>query len=142
MHFVRERAAELDQRAPVIKPVAIEEAIQTRLDPIAEGLKDKRGENDGDDIAGRAGGPSGLEQLANQRSQTEVERHHSGRRHRVSQAALENNVNVHQPVADDGVSEAQRNQRQRKNRKLHPRSQHHAQERKEERSDVGSDVQQ
>src|SRR6266446_9634403 len=35
-HFVGERAAELDEGAAIIKAVAIEEAVEARLDPFAE----------------------------------------------------------------------------------------------------------
>ena len=38
-HFVRERAAEFDQRAAIVEAVAIEKVIETRLHPIAQGLE-------------------------------------------------------------------------------------------------------
>ena len=53
-NFVRKRAAEFDQRAPVIEPVAIEKVIETRLHPIAQRLKQKRSHDNGDHSARRA----------------------------------------------------------------------------------------
>ena len=72
-------------------------------------------------------GPDGqrrVREFADQRDRREINRHHAGGRERVRQAALEDDIHVHQPVANDGVAEAERDQRQRENRKLHPGLRH------------------
>ena len=117
-HFVRQRAAEFDQRAAIVEAVAVEEAVKPRLHPVAQRLEQKRSHYDRDHRARRARRQRGVERFADQRDGCEINRHHARRRKRISQAALENDVHVHQPVADDGVAEAQRNQRQRTNRQL------------------------
>ncbi len=57
------------------------------------------------------------------------------RSQRVRHAALEDQVYVHQSVADDGVSEGERQQSQRKYRHLHGRRRHRAEQ-------IGNDVKQ
>ena len=72
----------------------------------------------------RPAGPAGHAVCDNSpitRDRREIHGDHAGRRERVRQAALEDDVHIHQPVANDRVAEAQRDQRQRKHRKLHPR---------------------
>ena len=75
-HFIGQRAAEFNQRAPVIQPVAIEKAIQPRLNPFAERLKQKRRDDDGDHAAHRPGRLR-VEICADQRDQREVNRSHA-----------------------------------------------------------------
>src|SRR3984893_5171958 len=70
-HFVGERAAELDQRAAVIETIAVEKTIQARMNPFPEGLKEERGDYDGDHAADRAGGLR-MEDVGNQRNQGEI----------------------------------------------------------------------
>ena len=141
-HFGGERAAEFDQRAAIIETVAVEETVQARLNPVAKRLKQKRGDHDGDDFAHHAGRPRGVEQRADQRDERDVDGHHAAARGRVGQAALEDDVHVHQPVANDGVAETQRDQHQRNRGKIHPRPRHDAQEirhdvQKQERQNAG-----
>ena len=94
--------------------------IQARLHPIAQRLDQKRRGHDGDHRAGGTGRERRVRQLADQRNGREINRHHGAGGKRIGQSALENNVHVHQPVANDGVAEAERNQSQRKDGKLRP----------------------
>ena len=60
-HFVRERAAEFNQRAAIIQSVAIEEAIEPRLHAVAQRLDQERRDHDGDHRARRACRQPGVE---------------------------------------------------------------------------------
>jgi len=93
-HFVCERAAELDQGAPIVQAVAVEETVETRLNPFAEGLEKQSGDNDGDDAAH---GPVGLcmKDLRDQRYKEEINRGDGSRCRGICQAALEDNVHIH-----------------------------------------------
>src|SRR5229473_7031348 len=125
-HFVRQRASEFDERAAVIKAIAVEKAVQARLDPLAERLEQKRGYDNGDHAAG--GAVRGrMENQRDQRNQCEVNSGHASGCRCIGQAALEDNVHVHQAIADDRVAEAQRDQHQAQYRQLHPRAQGRAQ---------------
>ena len=72
-HFVRKRAAEFDQRAAIVETIAIEEAIEARLNPFAERLEQKRGDDDGDHAADRPGRLR-VRDFRDQRDQREVNR--------------------------------------------------------------------
>ena len=141
-HFGGERAAELNQRAAIIETVPVKEPVQARLNPVAKRLKQKCGDDDGDDAAHHAGRPGRVEQRADQRDERDIYGHHAAARRRIRQAALEDDVHVHQPVADDGVAETKRDQHQRNRGKVHPRPRHDAQEirhhvQKQERKNPG-----
>ena len=75
-----------------------------------------------------AGGPCGVGERANQRDHREINGDDAGGRGRVGQAALEDDVHVHQAVANDGVAETQRNQHQRDAGEFHPRPRHNSEE--------------
>ena len=57
--FVGERAAEFDQGAAIIEAIAIEEAVEARLHPFAQGFDEESGDDDGDDAADGPGGKAG-----------------------------------------------------------------------------------
>ena len=105
-HFVGERAAEFDQGAAIVQTVAIEEAIETRLNPFAERLEEKRGDDDGDDAADGSVRLR-MKNLGDQRHEEEVNRGDRSRGRRIGQAAFEDDVHIHQAVTNDGVAEAQ-----------------------------------
>ncbi len=65
-----------------------------------------------------------MEEFADQRDRRKIDGHHASGRKCVSQAALEDDVHVHQAIADDGVTKAQRNQCERVGGRLHPRRRH------------------
>ena len=109
-HFVQicfrsQLARKLDQRAAVVVAVLIEEiAVQLFLQPVANGLEDERREQNQSDDRGRA-------QIfgAGEREDQAVENpQHHQRRESVNVALLENDIDVHQAVAQDGVSPRQR----------------------------------
>src|ERR1700675_4426846 len=118
--FVGKRAPELDERAAEVEAIAVEKAVEASLHPVAQGLEKKRGHDDGDYAASGARGPFRVEQLADQGDGREINPHHAGGGERVRDAALENDVHIHQPVADDGVTEAKRDQRQGARGHVHP----------------------
>ena len=62
-----------------------------------------------------------MEKFADQRDDGEIDADDAGGGKRVGEAALEDDVHVHQAVADDGVAEAERDQREREDRQFHPR---------------------
>src|SRR6266849_6094923 len=111
-HFVGERAAELET-------VAVEKAVQARLNPFAEGLKKERGDDDGDHASDRPGGLR-VEDTGDERDQSEINGGHGGGSSGVSQAALEDDVHVHQAIANDGIAETQRDEHQAENGGAHP----------------------
>jgi hypothetical protein len=53
-----------------------------------------------------------VENLSDERNQREINSGNSRSRHGVGQAALEDDIHVHQAVTNDGVAEAERNQHQ------------------------------
>ncbi len=119
-HFIQIRlrsqfAREFDQRPPIVVAVLIEEVtVQLFLQPVADRLKDEGGEQDQPDDGGRA-------QIfgAGEREDQSVENpEHHQRSQRVNVALLENDVDVHQPVAQNRVSPRQRHQDQRQHRHL------------------------
>src|ERR1700733_11091082 len=78
--------------------------------------------------------PAGpVKQFSDHGNYGEINAHDGGGGKGVREAALEDDVHVHQAVANDGVAEAERNQDQRIDRTLHPRRRHPAQ-------GVGNDV--
>src|SRR5208282_6070203 len=120
-NFIRERAAELDECAAIVEAVAIKKVVEARLHPVAQRLKEKCGDDDGDHRSEGARRQGAVRKLANERDRREVDRNDAGGGERISEAALEDDVHVHQAVADDGVAEAQRNQRERIDGNVHPR---------------------
>src|ERR1700688_578795 len=118
-HFIGEGAAEFNQGAPVVEPVAVEETIQARLNPFAKRLKQEGGNDDSDHAACRSAGLR-VEDLGNQGDEREVHGGNGGGGRGVGQTALEDDVDVHQAVANDGVAEAQGNEHQAEHGKLHP----------------------
>src|SRR5689334_5436198 len=65
-----------------------------------------------------------MKQQTNHRDGPEIDGNDGGRGKRIDQTALEDDVHVHQAVADDRVAESQRNQRQRKRGSVHPARRH------------------
>ena len=127
-HFRSERAAKLNQRAAIIQTVPVKEAVQARLNPVAKRLEQKCRHHDGDHSAHHSGRPGGVEQRSDQRHERDVDGHHAAARGRIGETSLEDDVHVHQAVADDGVAETQRDQHQRNRGEIHPRPRHDSQE--------------
>ncbi len=117
--FIRQGAAEFDQRAAVVKAIAVEEAVQARLNTFAERLKEKRGDHDGDHAGDRAAALQ-REDLGDQGHECKVNGSDRRGSRGIGQAAFENDVHVHQAIADDGVTKTQGNQDQAERGELHP----------------------
>ena len=75
-----------------------------------------------------------MKQRADQRNEGDVYGNHAAARGGIGETSLENDVHIHQPVPDDGVSETKRYQHQGYSREIHPGARHDAQR-------VGHDVQ-
>ncbi len=67
-----------------------------------------------------------MENLSAQRDQGEIKCGDTGRCRGIRQAALKNNVHIHQSITNHGVAEAQGDQHQAQYGELHPRVQRHA----------------
>ncbi len=113
-------AGELHQRAPVIVAVPIEVLVQPLLNPVADGLEQERGHQHHRDQAGVAHILEILLHQAAEREDDAVEcRQHAHRGQRVGVSAPEEDIDIHQPVARDGVRQRQRDEPQRQYRKPH-----------------------
>ena len=77
------------------------------------------GFDDGDHATDRPGS-LGMENIGDERDQSEIDSGHGCGGSGVCQTALEDDVHVHQAVADDGVAEAKRDQQQTENGGAHP----------------------
>src|SRR6266567_895177 len=104
-HFVRQGASELNEGAAVIEAVTVEKAVQAPLNPCAERLKQKRGQDDSDHAADGAIRRR-MENLSAQRDQGEIKCGDTGRCRGIRQAALKNNVHIHKSITNYGVAEA------------------------------------
>ncbi len=123
--FRAQLAPKFDQRLAVVVAGAIEELIDTLLDPFAHRVKEQRGDHHGQDQPDRSRTRDlGVDQFRDSSHYREVNPDNRGRRQRVHHAPLENQVHVHQPVAEDGISEGQGQQAQRQNGNLHRRARH------------------
>ena len=113
IRFRAELPAELDQGAAVVIDRAIKSLIDAILNPFAHRIKQKRGNDDSQDPSQRPG--AGLPHV-DQRGYSGYQREIHSRYRRCGQginhAPLENQVNVHQAVAEDGVAERERQQSQ------------------------------
>src|SRR5882724_11761584 len=118
-YFIGQSFSEFDQRAAIVQPVAIEEVIEPPLNPYADWLEQERRDRycqDRDKSVARIR----VEYTSTQSNQREAYRRNCSGRRRMRQSALEDDVHVHQAVADDRVPETQRNQHQAQRGKHHP----------------------
>ncbi len=107
--FGAEAAAEFDQRLAVVVASAVEDAIDAGLNSALERIEKLRGDDDGGDEApGAEAGQILVDQLCRNGDRAEIQSDERSRRERVSDAALEDEVHVHEPVADDGPGEGER----------------------------------
>ncbi len=114
-----ESAAKLDQRCTVVISFAIEDAVHPFLNGTLQRIEYLRRQDDGNDQApGSEAGQVLVHHFAGYRDQAEVDTDHGGRRERVGDAAFEDQVHVHQPVANDGPAEGQRQDDQRNDGQL------------------------
>ena len=127
-------AAELDQRFAVVVTFAVEELVEILLHPVLERIEQQRRDRDGDHQADRSdAGEVLVEQHRSHADGREVRGGNRAGSDGVGHAALEDQVHVHQAVAEDGVAEGQRQEDQRQHGNLHPQPGHRAEQ-------VGDDV--
>src|SRR6266852_2220769 len=118
-HFVRQGAPEFNQRAAIVEAVAVEKAVEAPLNPFAERLEQKGCDNNGDHAPDRTGGLR-VENVGNEGHQRKIDRGDCCRGRGVCQASLEDDIHVHQTVADDGIAETQWNQHEAQDRNHQP----------------------
>ena len=113
--FGTEAAAEFDQRLAVVVAMAVKGAVDPALNAALEGVEDGGRDQDGDDQAPLAHrfGQRGVHHHGDERDDAEVAAQDQAGGQRVGHAALEDQVGVHQPVADDGPTEGERQKDQR-----------------------------
>ena len=123
--FRAELASKFDQRLAVVVAGAIEELVDPLLDPFAYRIEQQRRDHHRQHQADRSRTRHlGVDQFGHSGHHREVDPDDRGRRQRVHHAALEDQVYVHQAVAEDGIPERQRQQAQRQHGHLHRRARH------------------
>ena len=90
------------------------------LRPVLDGLEENGGNDDGHHYAAGAEAHVGVEQLRQRHRQAEVDAGNGGGGERVGHAAAEDDVHVHQPIANNRVAEGERDEDQRQGGELHP----------------------
>ena len=104
-----ESTAELDQRLPVVIALAVEELVDAFLNGALERIEEQRCEDyRGDETARAEGGQALLDEVTGDRDQQEIQPDDGRSRQRVSDAALEDQVDIHQAVTNDGPAEGER----------------------------------
>ena len=101
-------AAEGDQGLAIVVALAVEDPVDPVLNSAFEGFEKLRRDNDGGDQAPRArAGQAGVNHLCREGDRTKIKADQGSRRQGVGDAALEDQVDVHQAVADNGPAEGQ-----------------------------------
>ena len=101
-------AAEGDQGLAIVVALAVEDPVYPVLNGAFERFEKLGGDDDGSDQAPRSrAGQAGVHHLSRDRDRTKVKADQGSRRQGVGDAALENQVDVHQAVADDGPAKGQ-----------------------------------
>ncbi len=115
-----ELAGEFDQGAAVVVAVTVEVFVEALLDPVADGVEQEGGgqhDGHGDHVA------HVLEVLFDQAAEGEDEGVESGHNakggERIRVAPAEDDIDVHQAVAHDGVGQGERNQHDAEHAHLH-----------------------
>lgn len=97
-----EAATELDEGFAVVKAFLIEDSVHARLNGTLERIEDDSGDDDGGEQSPDAEiGESGVDHLAGQRNDAKVNSDERCGSEGVGNAAFEDEVDVHEPVADD-----------------------------------------
>ncbi len=119
VEFTVEVAGEADQRPPVVVPVAVVRLVERRLDGVLDDGRQQhhhqRGQH-GNHGVGLVGAPQ--QHLAGQLEDHGVDRRDRGDRHGVGDAPLDDDLDVHQAIADDGGGEGERDDAQREGQQL------------------------
>ena len=113
--FLRaEFATELHQRPAIVVPRSVEHMVELLLNPVLDWIKEQRRHYHRQNQARRAAArDSRLNQLRYPGDDSEVNAHDGGRCQGIHHTAFEDEVDVHQPVTEDGVAKCQRQQYQR-----------------------------
>ena len=128
MQFGSDFTGELEESHPVIIALAIEEPVQARLDPVDHRLEEEsRDDNGQDPAAATEGGEICAEEVGGKGDQAEGDSHDRGGGERISDAAPEDDVHVHQTVSNNRIAKSERKEDQRQHRKVHPSGRNEAQ---------------
>src|SRR5579871_1016154 len=108
--FGAQSAAELNQGLPVVVLLPVKGLVNPPLDAALEWIEDRGGHQDGDHKCPPADRrrKAVVDHLSNEGDDTEVAAEQRRRGEGVGYAALEDQVGVHQPVANDGPAEGER----------------------------------
>ena len=106
-------AAKLDQRLAIVVALAVENAVNALLDGALDGIEERRGDDDGGDqtVETRARQP-GVDQRGSDGHQEEVKAEQGSGGQGVGDAALEDEVDVHEAIADDRPGKRERQHHQ------------------------------
>ena len=118
-------AGESHQGPPIVVPVAVERAVEDVLHGVLDAARqqhDHHRREHRDDRVARAAG----EDPAHHAEQHGIEGHDPCRRRDIDQAALDDDLHVHQPVAHDGRRERQRDEPERHRQQFHLGRRRHA----------------
>ena len=111
IRFRAELASEFDQSAPIVVNRAVEKMVDSVLNPLAHRVEQQCRDHNCQDQSHRASVRlAAMDQGRNSGDQTEIQSHHGRGSQRVNHAALEDQVHIHQPIAEDRVTEGQRQQ--------------------------------
>ncbi len=104
-----EAAAEVDQGLAVVEALLVEETVDAALNAALEGIEGEPHHDDGDDRTVEAEVREAVvDHLRREADDAEVNTDERGSCQRIGDAALEDEVDVHQAVADDGPAEGER----------------------------------
>ncbi len=121
--FRAKSAAEFDQRLAIVVAMTVKSAVDPALNPAFEGVEDGSCTEDSNNQSPFAHLAHGFRQapmykFGDQRDDAEVAAEDEGGGQRVGYTALEDQVSVHQAVADDGPTESKRQKDKRETRKI------------------------
>ena len=108
--FRAEAAAEFDEGVSVVVLVTVEDLIDPALEAALEGLEDLGGDEDGEDEAEFTDGFRQIVvyALGDEGDDAEIDGDECAGGQGVGDASFEDEVGVHEPVADDGPTESER----------------------------------
>jgi len=101
--------AEFHQCSAVVVARAIENLVQPLLNPVFDGVKEQRRYDHGEDEAGRTAARNPrLNQLRYSGYDSEINAHNGCGRKRVNDAAFEDEIHIHQAIAENGITKRKR----------------------------------
>jgi len=123
IHLRSELAREAEQRAAVVEAVAVEDVpVELLLDPVAQRLEDQRRNQHQQHHGRRAEFVAARERIDQQRHEAQ----HRERGQQIDVALLEDDVDVHQPVAQDRVGPGERDEAEKQHAQPHRLRRRHA----------------